>query len=294
MLDSKSDDDIPAATAVVVADNPPLAVVVAANPPLANTIEYEAIPKLLFVDMQQEDEEKVAEAVTKLAVLLNPSNPSNGGNRKGNVDQALSLGANGIILLLMRKWHYNRSIQLHGCWVLQGLTCYNGDEWLTYYKGDAFSKQRVLTCDQDRVWFGNYNATATAVSIIKSGGIETIMAAMKSFPDDDDIQREGCCAISNAFYFTNPTIDEVMAHFVHKLNGIELVVPVMKKFHNSVWVQDQGCHVLQHLSRNQVLRDALKKGGALSAVDGAIEKHDCNNLQSAGAAFFKNMFEKNE
>jgi hypothetical protein len=59
MLHSKGDDDIPAAAAVVAAD-----------PALANTIEYEAIPKLLFVDMQQEDEEKVAAAVTKLTDLL--------------------------------------------------------------------------------------------------------------------------------------------------------------------------------------------------------------------------------
>ena len=110
MLHSKSDDDIPTAVAAVVAADPPLAAVVAADPPLANTIEYyEAIPKLLFVDMQQDDEEKVAAAVAKLADLLNASNA----NRNVNADQALSLGAIAIVLLLMRKWHCNRSIQFH-------------------------------------------------------------------------------------------------------------------------------------------------------------------------------------
>jgi hypothetical protein len=69
---SKSDDND---DEVVVA----AAVAVAADPPLANTIKYKAMPKLLFVDMQQEDEEKVAAAVTKLTDLLNASNA----NRKG-------------------------------------------------------------------------------------------------------------------------------------------------------------------------------------------------------------------
>ena len=212
--------------------------------------------------MQQEDEEKVAAAVTKLADLLSTSNA----NWKVNADQALSLGAIAIILLLMRKWHYNRSIQFQGCNILAQLTYSNLDK-------DASAR-----------------ATAAAVSIIKSGGIETITAAMKSFPDDDDIQGKGCTAIGNAFYFTNPTIEEAMARFVHKLNGIELVVSVMKKFQNNYSVPERGCHVLEQLSRKQVLRDALKKGGALSAVGGATEKHDGNSLQLAATAFFKNMF----
>ena len=246
MLDSKCDDDIPTATATVFA----------AYPPLANTIEYEAIPELLFVDMQQENEEKVAAAVEKLARLIHTSNA----NWKVNADQALSLGAIAIILLLMRKWHYNKPIQLKG---LCGLVL------LTYY---------------------NPRSTAAEVSIIKSGGIETIMVAMKSFPDDYGIQNKGCLAIGNVFYDTNPTIDEAMTRFVHKLDGIGLVVPVMKKFQNNFLVQQNGCHVLEQLSKKQVLRDALKKGGALSAVSEATEKHNGNNLQSAATAFFKNMF----
>jgi len=116
------------------------------------------------------------------------------------------------------------------------------------------------------------------------------MAAMKSFPDDDDIQSVGCNAIGNAIYYTDPTIDEAMARFVHKLNGIELVVPMMKKFQNNASVQDMGCHVLNCLSRKQVLHDALRKGGAISAVGEATEKHDDNGLQSHATGFFKNMF----
>jgi hypothetical protein len=148
-----------------------------------------------------------------------------------------------------------------------------------------------LSNDNDKkVWLGYCNTTATAVSIIKSGGIETIMAAMKSFPDDDDINCSGCNAIGHAFYFTNPTIDEAMPHFVHELNGIELVVSVMKKFQNNASVQESCCKVLLQLSKNQVLRDALKKGGAISAVGEVTEKHDGNSVQSKATAFFKNMF----
>lgn len=311
MLHSKGDDDIPAAA--VVAADPALAVVVAADPPLANTIEYEAIPKLLFVDMQQEDEEKVAAAVTKLADLLNTLNA----NREVDADQALSLGAIAIILLVMRKWHYNRSIQFHGCCFLEWLTYCNKDVRFDYlydrnwvkvnideYARTKSSQQLLQGCEDGssqqlgcvdgmgkKVLSGYFNATAIAVSIIKSGGIETIMAAMKSFPDDDDINGHGCNAIGNAFFFGfNPTIDEAKARFVHKLNGIELVVPVMKKFQNNELVQEMGCQVLQLLSRKQVLCDALRKGGALSAVGEATEKHDGNHLRSAAAAFFKNMF----
>jgi hypothetical protein len=269
MLDSKSDDDIPAAAAVVVVpDDPPLAVVVAADPaPLANTIEYEAIPKVLFVDMQQQDEEKVAAAVINLSGLVHPE----GANYKGSAAQALSSGAIAIILLLMRKWHYNRSIQFQCCQVLVMLT---------------YSTRRDKAAEA--------KATAAAVSIINSGGIETIMAAMKSFPDGHDLQWIGCHAIGNAFayYHADPTIDEAMARFVHKLNGIELVVTVMKKFQNIAGVQHMGCYVFNQLSTKQVLRDALKKGGALSAVGEAIEKHDDNSLQLHADVFFKNMFAK--
>ena len=133
MLHSKSDDDVPAAA---------VAVAVAADPPLANAIEYEAIPKLLFVDMQQEDEDKVAAAVTKLADLLSTSNA----NWKVNTDEALYAGVIAIILLLMRKWHHNRSIQFHGCCLLAWLTC------------------------------PARGGTHSEVSIVKSGGSETIIA----------------------------------------------------------------------------------------------------------------------
>ncbi|CAB9517211.1 expressed unknown protein [Seminavis robusta] len=118
------------------------------------------------------------------------------------------------------------------------------------------------------------------------------MAAMKSFPDDDEIQRQGCRAIGNAFFHTinNPTIDKAMDRFVHKLNGIELVVTVMKKFQNNALVQHGGCWVLKQLSRKQVLRDALKKRGALSAVGEAAEKHDGDKVKLYATVFFNNMF----
>ena len=320
---------------------------VAADPP-ANTVEYEAIPKLLFDDMQQEDEEKVAAAVAKLDDLLTTSNV----NWKVNADQALSLGAIAIILLLMRKWHYNRSIQFHGCDVLAWLTCSNGNEanpqqqnhlnlstnddgnpvaFYTLWPSEAVSIRHHLVCcglrAQNRAGMcldagywqcsscrlqqtssdAAVRATAAAVSIIKSGGMETTMAAMKLFPDDDDIQGKGCTAIGNAFYlchtkvwspskivdYANPTIDKAMARFAHELNGIELVVRVMETFQNNASVQDQGCHVLQQLSNKQVLRGALKRGGTLSAVGEAAENHDGDSLQSKAAAFFKNMFEIN-
>ncbi|KAG7339054.1 hypothetical protein IV203_021504 [Nitzschia inconspicua] len=281
MFHFNSNDNIPAAfaatTSAVVVDavssaDPPLVDAVAvtsADPPLAVDIEYEAIPKLLFVDMQQEDEEKVAAAVSSFADNFAASNA----NTQVNKDQATSLGAIAIILLLMRKWHYNRSIQCHGCSVLGRLIVSNGR----------------LPC----VYCSN---PTPAVSIIKSGGIETITAAMKSFPDHDKIQSYGCTAIGNAFYYTNPTIDKAMACFVHKLDGIELVVLTMKKFPMNVSVQYCCCYVLNQLSKKQVLRDALMRGSALSAVGEATEKHATdkdlgNKLHSMAAVFFENMFQ---
>ena len=286
MFHSKSDDDIPVAAATVVDAGPLLATGVAADPPLANTIEYEAIPKLLFVDMQQEDDEKVAAAVTKLAGLLNKSNA----NWKVNAVQALSLGAIAIILLVMRKWHCNRSIQFHGFLVLAWFGCYAAAELNGPYPTTSGVLQSYHGYIKTIHHHAGARATAFAVSIFKSGGIETIMAAMKSFPDDAGIQAGGCNAIGNAFCWPNPTTDEAMARFVHKLNGIELVVLVMKKFQNNASVQQMGCCVLRQLSRIEALRDALKKRGALSAVGEATEKHDDNDVQVCATAFFKNMF----
>ena len=267
MFDSKCPDGESVVPDAVFPPYPPFAAAFAVYPPVANTIEYEAIPKLLFVDMQQEDKDKVAAAVTNLASLLDTSNNV---NWKVNADQARSLGAIAIILLLMRKWPSSRSIHSSGCCVLT---------WLVH------SNDATTTA----------SGAAAAVSIIKSGGIETIVAAMKSFPDDLNIHAKGLNTIGYLFYYTNPAIDKAMAHFVHKLNGIELVVPVMKKFQNNALVQNYGCCILLHLSRKQVLRDALKKGGALCAVGKAIEKHNhkCHcNLQSTATAFFNNILAK--
>jgi len=134
-----------------------VAVAVASGPPLANAVECEVFPKLLFVDMQSEDEEKIAAAVTKLADLLNTSNV----NWKVNTDEALHAGVIAIVSLLMQKWHHNRSIQCHGFCLLV---------WLTHpARGGTHSE----------------------VSVVESGGIEMTIAAMNSFPDDDDIHCKG-------------------------------------------------------------------------------------------------------
>lgn len=132
--------------------------VVAVDPELANaTVECEEeIPKLLFADMQQEDEENVVAAGTKLTGLLNKSNVN---WKEVNSDQACSLGVTAIVSLLMQKWCHNRSMQHIGCCILMRVT-----------QGDCGIERDV------------------AESIHSSGRIETTMTAMKSFPNDDEIQ----------------------------------------------------------------------------------------------------------
>ena len=251
MLDSKSDGGVPVAAAAVVA-----------GPPLACAIKYEAIPALLFLDMQQEDEEKVAAAVQKLALLLYES-PAN---------CAYSLCAIAVVLLLMRKWPCNRSIQFHGCCVFAQLD-----------PEKEFSFRMQGSCVYHLL------SSPTVISN-KSGAIETIMAAMKSFADDE-FQVKGLTAIRSLFSSRDDHINSSMAHFVHKLNGIELVVTVMKKFENHASLQESGCLLLRRLSEKGELRDALKKGGALSAVAAAAEKSDGNSVQDIAAkTFFSNMF----
>ena len=120
-----------------------------------------------------------------------------------------------------------------------------------------------------------------------------MIGAMKSFPDDDEVQAQASAAIANAFFFPDPAIENAMVRFAHELNGIKQVVSAMKNFPDNAVLQLNCSKILKQMSRQQALRDALKKESALCAVGGAAEKHDGEELQSTANAFFQNMFGNN-
>jgi len=77
---------------------------------------------------------------------------------------------------------------------------------------------------------------------------------MKNHGGDQDVQYQGCLALSNLF------LDEANAEYiVQKCEGIQLIVDAMNRFSDDPGVQEHGCLALANLSELKDFNETIKK-----------------------------------
>ena len=121
---------------------------VPAPPPVPSNLS--PIQKILRVDLWKDDSEMVESALTQLADLCSKGNEESVEKSCAALHQ---LGGAGILPVVMRKWYGFPVIQAEGCRALQNASCSK--------IANAFTK-----------------------SVNDSGGLDAIIWAMKSYPDN--------------------------------------------------------------------------------------------------------------
>ena len=218
--------------------------------------EYSTMARLLHVEMQKDNPEDVATALHELGGV------TNGGNDRANRDQAILLGALGFVLSAMRSWQHEESVQLYGCYCLTMLT---------------------------------FETEGMEVALVKSGGIETVVDALRTHFDKVGVQEHAFGTLINVFNSlqdddTRGAIVEAADRFVNKYNGVGLILSVMKHFADDVYIQENGCIVLSTLASKKEFRSSLMR--AVATVGTTLEKFEeiSDTVKTGGAIFMNRMF----
>lgn len=232
--------------------------------PAAVEPALEELPKLVFVDLQKDDEDAVKEALARLDTILYAAAAGDDGDEQLE-NELLLASAVPLILLTMHKWKMNEHIQLTVCNCLVN----------------------VFALDKE-----------ARVVMAQLGGLEAVVAALNSFPDSIDINRFACAALLNfcpQLGEDEPpaNILEAARRFVQELNGLEIVATAMKKFPDDVDFQGWCVGLLGNFAVREEFHGALLKEGAVAAVAVALQRHLWDGYINQHAnEFMKQVFGK--
>jgi len=190
------------------------------------------IQKILQVDLLKDDSNAVQSALTQLANMCLSSNTEFEENR-ATVHRH---GGAFILSIVLRKWYGFSIIQAEGCRALHNASI----------KSAAFKK-----------------------SVKDSGGLDAIIWALKSYPDNLEVQTNGCGVLGNAVC----GVKESAEYFVNALHGINRITEAMKKFPHDAKLQRYACSVLHNLVKWDEFKDAVKQAGGRRALVDAMEDH---------------------
>lgn len=195
-----------------------------------------------------------------------------GGSRNGpliqknevgrHMQDVLWTGGHVLVVLTMRKWSYEEAIQEYA------LSCLVA---MTYRSNDA------------------------CTSVARSGGIETIIAALKRFPNSSEVQGHGITAILNTFSVLDQPqerslefIRPLSVRFVEEYRGLELVEKARTLNQDDEHLVICLCGLLDNLACNKELQSLLIKKGAVTVVGGVLQRHyDHEKVRSYALSFLK-------
>ena len=180
------------------------------------------------------------------------------GNRaKKNAKKAYSLGAHSIVGLVMKKWPAVEAIQSSGCRCMA---------YLAYHK---------------------------PLSVVRCGGVEATVFAMKAYPNCQPIQSGGCCVLVNTLGCDKKAraVGRVTYRFVKEMVGVPLILKAVGQFIDDDDVRQCGLGVFYHLSLDKLLRESLTKAGVPIATVGALARYpDDEDVQEYSKHILANAF----
>ena len=134
-------------------------------------------------------------------------------------------------------------------------------------------------------------------SFVQLGGIEILMAAMKSFPKSPQVLTCAMAALSSCFgfdedenkYNEKSKSKQVASRFVDALDGLTITVTAMKAFPEEPSLQYHGLLLFHNLCQvDTVYKLCVRMSGAISAIGMAMENNSNNpQIQKNGAIFLK-------
>ena len=225
------------------------------------------LSNLLFVELQEQDTDKVLLSLKKLCQLTTncPDDGASDETRR-NRDDANNMGAVAIVVTILNKWPDHEDIQR---WAMNSLD-------------DLFS--------------GN---EAAAQMFIKAKGVETVIKTATRFPFNGNIQYHFVATIAWALFRVNGEKDSVRMEttecFVGAYGGIWLIVAAMNQYPTG-WenLQEWSCRLLIELMKEEKYRETMMKQGAVGAVGNTLKNYyEVPQVRSWAIKFMKAVFNDN-
>jgi hypothetical protein len=217
----------------------------------AKAMEYDTgLPTLLFEGLQSDNPDTVALAAQALSDLLSVHAPL---QAKLHED-FLALGGHSILVVTMRKWSHDATIQAEICHCVgRMLMLFGGD------KGGGIDENLVA-------------------SFVTMGGLHAIYQAMIAFPDFANVQTQGMLALANLCSdFGAASSGRAAKQFVVHFEGVSLLTQAMKAFPDDELVQENGCWLLNNLCRAGGSQEAsVIKSTAFMAVAASANRFPDN------------------
>lgn len=206
--------------------------------------KLEVIPKLLAGDLWSDNSEIVTSSLEKLADLCF-HNDLEKSVEEQNRTALREFGGHLGIIVAMKKWMINSAVQAAGCRALQNAG---------------------IVEDADSEAFHDL--------AVQVGAFDTILCAMKNYPNHENVQKYGCGALLNlSWYIHNATI------LVLELQGIDAIMIAMKSFPHIVSIQRRGCAFFKNLTtlNPESFNEPIIEAGARLVLLTAIENHPDDN-----------------
>ena len=179
------------------------------------------IEKILQVDLWRDDSNTVQSALFQLACIMCSNSNEAFEENRATVHR---LGGAAILPGVLRKWYGFPVIQALGCRAINNASSDNA----------AFKK-----------------------SMKDSGGLDAIIWALQSYPDNLQVQY-GCGALRNAIYGVKENAEYVVKTLNQGLNGVDCIIAAMKKFPHDAQLQRYACGALYVLTEWDEFKDAVK------------------------------------
>jgi hypothetical protein len=195
---------------------------------------------LITKDLLSDDAKVVIKALCAIwALCYNKDNPNEAKKSREAIHQVW--GGHTQIVIAMQNHSKSKQLQAEGCRALQN-PCYEYD----------VIKQPIVAV----------------------GGIDVILAALKRYPTDSLVQRNGCGALGNLSR-KRENIEELVEQ-----ETIAIVIRAMKMFPDVSKIQRCGCGFIWNVTKQQEYRERLSESEVISALGVAIDKFpDDANLQ---------------
>ncbi|CAB9511481.1 expressed unknown protein [Seminavis robusta] len=251
----------------VVVSSSPTGVHPADDPAAVSVVapKLDEIPQLLFVELHKDRPESVVEALKRISDLFLVQDDNNKHDPAiKNWEKTHYLGPISFVVVTMNKWSTNHDVQLWSC----GALC------------NLLSVKKSSTA---------------MLSMAKSGGVEAVIGAMKTFPQSDDLQMDACMALGNTFFNVtkrHKIVQDCAARFVEELEGVALMLGVMKQFPDDEELLNNCCWLFDSLATCFPQHHGMFIDAGVVEVVASVQKRYSGNetLKQATKEFMSTMF----
>jgi len=112
--------------------------------------------------------------------------------------------------------------------------------------------------------------------VVKCGGVEAAIYAMKVFPQSRRVQSGACTTLLNTLHGCESkpkAVRRVTYRFVKEIDGVSLVLKALQTFPDEEDVRQCVLRLYRNILVDKLLRDAVVKAGILPTVADTLKKY---------------------